>query len=138
MPEGKLPPHNIEILVACPSCGTVRTTRKGREGLICRQCYYKTRRGAAHPNWKGGRYISDDGRVFLLTPHRGYVQRSRLVMEAVLGRQLLSHEDAHHLNGIKHDDRPENLQVMTHGEHTALTNRQQCKARRMQEFRWAK
>ena len=50
------------------------------------------------------------------------VRVSRLMMEQHLGRSLKDNEDVHHINGDSLDDRIENLQLMTHSEHSSLTN----------------
>lgn len=44
----------------------------------------------------------------------------RVVMEESLGRKLLPGEIVHHINGDKHDNRPENLEVMSQSEHIKL------------------
>jgi len=51
---------------------------------------------------------------------KGYIKRARLVLEEKLGRYLLPSEHSHHINGIKDDDRPENLMALSNSEHGKL------------------
>ncbi len=48
---------------------------------------------------------------------RGTVKSAVLVLEKKLSRFLEPFEEPHHINGIITDDRPENLDVITHPEH---------------------
>jgi len=58
-----------------------------------------------------------------------HVKKHRLIVEAALGRMLLPDEDVHHINGDKTDNRLENLQVVSHSEHSRITNRVRHSAR---------
>lgn len=44
-------------------------------------------------------------------PHTGRVREHILVMEDKLGRPLTEGEQVHHLNGVRDDNRPENLEL---------------------------
>ncbi len=78
-------------------------------------------KGDASSRWKGGRSKRASGYVYLYAPDHPnavatrYVLEHRLVMEAHLGRVLLPSEHVHHINGIKDDNRVENLELYETG-----------------------
>lgn len=49
--------------------------------------------------------------------------KHRVIVEAALCRKLTSGEVVHHKNGVKTDNRIENLEVLTHQQHAAHHNR---------------
>ena len=79
--------------------------------------------GPDHQGWKGGKYIDSFGYVHIRKPNHlkagenGYVLEHILIAEEKIGRTLRDDEVVYHINGVKDDNRPENLQVMTNSEH---------------------
>lgn len=65
----------------------------------------------------GGKYINDDGyvtwteRAHPAADKYGRVLEHRAVMSESLGRQLLPGETVHHKNGVRSDNRIENLEL---------------------------
>lgn len=84
----------------------------------------EARKGEKCPNWHGGVKTTKSGYRMVLQPghHRadrgGYVMEHILVWEKESGLMLPPNCCIHHLNGVKSDNRIENLCVMVHGAHT--------------------
>jgi len=95
-------------------------------------------KGEDSPHWKGGKYTTKrDGYIFTYCPKHpfakrngkgggGYVLEHRLVMEKIIGRYLTKEEDVHHKNGIKDDNRPENLMLISHNHHYQVIQCPKC------------
>ncbi len=106
----------------CPDCGTAIMDRSVR----CKPCGNRSRDqiGENNPAWKGGQ-SRKDGYVYLKkqvgTPGKGkgafYWPEHHAVWERVYGKKLPKTWVIHHLNGVKDDNRPENLAAMPHHEH---------------------
>lgn len=91
----------------CIDCGTLCT----RKSLRCAKCANPVRganqRGEANPSWKGGRTLHSDGYIELRLDGRKVLEH-RYVWEQAHGPTDRA-VHIHHLNGIKTDNRLENL-----------------------------
>jgi len=80
------------------------------------------RTGEDAPGWKGGK-TNCNGYVYVCAynhPNKnasGYVAEHRLVLEEKIGRLLEKWETVHHKNGIRTDNRAENLEILSLSDH---------------------
>lgn len=115
MPGPKPKPRETKI---CPVCNNQFQTRWSRQVCCSKSCARKLDAQRYGPSgWKGGTSKHGAGYIKELAkdhPHAdkgGYVMQHRLVMERVIGRYLDPKERVHHKNGVRSDNRPENLEL---------------------------
>lgn len=110
--------------VRCAQCGKTYTRAASTAKVLnfcTRDCQYGYRRGL------GKSFINASGYVVVGVPagHPGsrpngansaQIVEHRKVMQEFLGRELLPEENVHHINGIRTDNRPENLELWTRSQ----------------------
>lgn len=119
--------HHKGTYQTCLKCGQlfyVRFCRTGRRKFCSWKCRSSYKVKEKSPNWKGGRVRNRQGyiRVNVGVNHPmagkdGYVLEHRQAISEHLGRPLLKTEAVHHLNGIKDDNRLENLLLLSPADH---------------------
>lgn len=107
-------PYNKIVKSCSKDCGYY-IRKNGAEKRRKKESWYKTKKGYI----QGHVWIDENTKIF--------VKQHRYIMEKHLGRKLLTSEDVHHINGIKDDNRLENLEVIDHSEHTKISNKRKYK-----------
>ena len=126
-----------QIWQSCAGCGKQRWVKlnKGNpQSIRCHSCSAKLQgkdlRMEKNPCWRGGKIKDAYGysciRVSVDNPfypmaNRGYISEHRLLMAKYLNRLLKTEEIVHHLNGIKDDNRMENLVLVSRRGHSKWT-----------------
>lgn len=108
----------------CESCGKVFRPRVNTARFCSRPCLWSKngghnkKRESWFKNSKG--YI--EGRVWVDEHTQIRVKQHRWIVECYLGIKLDPSVDVHHINGIKDDNRIENLEIIEHGKHSTIHN----------------
>jgi hypothetical protein len=108
------PSHLVTYI--CKHCRNQFEDRShgSRSRIYCsRRCANLANPGKNQISEPGNRrfVVGKSGYVMVSFPDGGVQLEHRAVMERILGRKLKKGETVHHKNGIRHDNRPENLEL---------------------------
>lgn len=113
MTQTKRVPHNKMF----DTCQIYDCDKKHCAKGMC-QMHYRRNKLYKNPNVKMNTGIQKDRDGYVLIRHipgngnaGKYKYEHRLVMEQMIGRELLPIENVHHKNGVRNDNRPENLEL---------------------------
>lgn len=106
------------VMKTCLHCGKAFYASKQKRKFCSQQCARIYRWEHYTPKqYKENGYI-----VSYINGYnaKGNAKQHRLIMEEAMGRKLGPDEVVHHKNGIKDDNRIENLEVITRSEHSSM------------------
>lgn len=111
----------LQKVVYCEDCGEMMFVRATSVQKLCNCCRSKRFAKRTHTQeaidaWTESH--SSHAKSYHRKGSHTYVHRE--IAEEMLGRHLRSDEIVHHKDGNKHNNNPENLEVMTRSEHTKL------------------
>ena len=115
----------LENMKKCEKCGKPIAVNS----RYCASCSHKgINKGENNPNWgklgkesfhwKGGKYQhKSSGYILTYVDKHKYEPEHRVIMETHIGRALKPEEIIHHKNGVKDDNRLENLEIVLKKTH---------------------
>jgi hypothetical protein len=107
------------IYLSCPACK--KEFRKYPDKTARTYCSRKCFDAVRHKNLPKYKYPKKEKKNYKVKKINGkQIYYHRWIMEQHLGRKLVRSEVIHHINGDPHDNRIENLQLLTQSEHIKL------------------
>ena len=103
-------------MISCSICGReFYSTRRKTCSVDCGRKLKEQHR--EHHTYIEGGYVVEYRRGY---NKKGNMKQHRRIMEEFIGRPLAKDEVVHHKNGIKTDNRIENLEILNRSEHSSM------------------
>ena len=112
-----------DVKCAIPNCGRAFKEKRSKYGQLCATHEHRVRHGKdmATPIRSKVASVGDlspsgQGYILVKTPQMEWRMYHQVIMEQHIGRLLYPHENVHHINGIRDDNRLENLELWSHSQ----------------------
>ena len=137
--------------ITCPKCKKKRWVlrpnifKSKNFTSLCQSC--NGRSGSENGMWKGGiikanaskknyyllQHVDKNSPLRCMADSRGYVLQHRYVVAKKLGRPLKKHQVVHHINGIKNDNREENLELLNSKQKHYLITKMEIRIKQLEK-----